>query len=478
MSGGTTSSVLATSPEELRRAARTLRRLGEDLEIVGARVASGSQSPDGWGGLAALEQQARTDALRRLVTLSAAPGLEVSRALDRCADVAEDAAAQVRSGARRLEQALAELTRLRALGPPPEPLLEEARRRRVHEVEAEVAHVRALMEQAEDSFDVAQQQAAGVLGRAWSVVEEAPGLWEVGSAVHGAVTALPKKVLQVVRTTDMVVNLARARWAADAAVRTAALQRGTARLAQLWQQLTTPRGGTRLARVRFVPGPVGTVMSWFAAWDDRRDGGGYAGWRGGVTRVLATGALVGGPVTLAGLIPGMQMAVPVGIGLITVYQSWMLGNAAWDALPAARRYARLVVRQAPLVRDAAVDLARRGRARAVERLADLRTTVLSRVASVGLQATRRLEDVRVEVEETLAPLRDPGRWTIGLPRAGEVVRPVRDLVDDLVGKLPGTRPVREQMRRVGVPIRLPGVPLGPVLRAPVELGRLSGVGLG
>lgn len=472
------STVLATSPEELRRAARALRRLGEDLQGVGARAAVSGASDHGWTGLAALEQQARAGALRSLVTLTATPGLDVAQALERCADVAEDAGARVRSGARRLEQGLAELARLRTLGPPPEPLLEQAWRSRVQQVEQEVASARALMEQAEHSFEAAQQQAAGVLGRAWAVVEEAPTLWEVGTAVHGVVAALPKKLLRVVRTTDMVISLARARWAADAGARAAALQRGTASLVQLWQQLTSPGRGTVLARARFLPGPVGSAMSWFAAWGDRRDGGGYAGWRGDITRVLATGALVGGPMALAGLFPGLTPALPVGIGLITVYQSWMLGNAAWDALPAARRYARLAVRHAPRVRDAALDLVGRARDRAVGRLTDLRTAALGRVAAVGVQATRRLQDVRAGVEETLAPLRDPGRWRIGLPRDVEVVRPVRELVEDVVGRLPETSPLRDAIRQVGVPVRLPGVPLGPVLRAPVELGRLPWAGVG
>ena len=445
MSGGGVSPVLATSPEALRRAARTLRRLGEDLEGLSARVAMSGGFDHGWSGLAALEQQARAGALSRLVSLSAAPGLDVAHALEGCADVAEDAGARVRAGVRRLEQGLAELARLRALGPPLEPLLEEAWHRRVREVEQEVASARTLMEQAEDSFDTAQQQAAGVLVRAWAVVEEAPNLWQVGRAVHGAVTALPKKVLRIVRTTDMVLSLARARWAADAGVRAAALQRGSARLGQLWQQLTSPKTRTFLGRARFLPGPTGTVMSWLSAWGDRRDGGGYAGWRGGVTQVLATGALIGGPVTLAGFIPGMQVAAPVGVGLITVYQSWMLGNAAWDALPTARRYARLAIRHAPRVRDAALDLARRARDRAVGRLTDLRTAALGRVATVGLQATRRMQDVRAGVE-------------------------------DLLGRVPDTEPLRDRIRQVGVPIRLPGVPLGPVLRAPVDLGRLPGMG--
>lgn len=467
----TGSPVLATSPEELRRAARALRRLGEELQVAGARAGASSAYGDRWTGLAALEQQARTGALRQLVLLSATPGLEVAQALERCADVAEDAGAQVRSGARRTEQALAEVARLRALGPPPEPLLEEVWRQRLQEAEREAARGRALIAEAEELFDTAQRQAAGVLGRAWSVVQEAPRIWEVGTDLRKAATAIPRKMVQVVRTTDMVLHLARARWAADAGARAVALRRATARLGQLWEQITSPRAGQRFARARFLPGPFGTVISWLSAWGDRRHGGGYAGWRGTITRVLATGALVGGPVALAGLFPPLAPALPVGIGMITVYQSWMLGNAAWDALPAARRYARLVVRHAPAVRDLAVDLVGRARDRAIGRLQDLRTAAVGRVAAVGLKVGRRLEDVRAGVEETLAPLRDPGRWAVGLPRDGVVREQVRDVVAEVVQRLPETASLRDRIRQVGVPIRLPGVPLSPVLRPPVDLGR-------
>lgn len=55
---------------------------------------------------------------------------------------------------------------------------------------------------------------------------------------------------------------------------------------------------------------------------------------------------------------------------------------------------------------------------------------------------------------------------------------MRELVDAVVGRLPETPPLRDRLRQVGVPVRLPAVPLGPVLRAPVELGRLPWVGVG
>lgn len=432
--------VLSTSPEQLRRAARMLRTVSTELEGVGARVQQTDLLGHAWTGLAALEHQARTGALRSLVTLTAAPGIEVARALERCAEVAEDAGARTRAGLRRLEQGLAELGSLRALGPPPEPLLEQAWRRRVADVEQEVELAGRAVAQAEEAFDLAQQQAAGVLGRAWSVVEEAPAVRELADDLRRAVTGIPRHVAHVVRTTDMVISLARARWAAEARARAQALHRATLRLQQLWLQLRSPgEARRRFGRARLVPGPVGWVSAWLAAWSDERDGGGYEGWRGGLTRVLARGALVGGPLAVLGLHPALAPAAPVGLGLISVYQTWMLGNAVWDSLPAVVRYARLAVRHAPVALEAGRAVVGRARERATARLRELRAAGARRAAEVG------------------------GR--------------VRGVADAVVRRLPGTGSVRDRIRQVGVPVRLPAVPLGPVLRAPVDLRRLPWAGV-
>ncbi|WP_158288667.1 hypothetical protein [Ornithinimicrobium flavum] len=453
--------VLATSPEELRRAARVLRTVSDGLEGLGDRVQQADLTGDAWTGLAALEHRARTGALRRLVTLTAAPGLEVAGALERCAEVAEDAGARARAGLRRLEQGMAELRSLRTLGPPPEPLLEQAWRRRVAEVEQEVEQARRAVARAEEVFDLAQREAAGVLGRAWSVVEEAPAVRELAADLRRAVTGLPRHVAHVVRTTDMVVSLARARWAAEAPARALALQRATLRLQELWLQLRAPgEARRRFGRTRLVPGPVGWVSAWLAAWSDVQDGGGYEGWRGGLTRVLARGALVGGPVALMGLHPALAPAAPVGLGLISAYQAWTLGNVVWDSVPTVVRYTRLAVRHAPVVLEAVGAAAVRARNRATARLRELRAAGSRRAAEVGLAGSRRVAEVGLA----------------GSRRVAEVGARVRDVTHEVTWRLPGAGPLRDRIRQVGVPIRLPAVPLGPVLRVPVDLGRSSWAG--
>lgn len=431
--------LLSTSPQELRRAARLLRTLGEELDGVGARALVTGDLADGWTGLAALEHQARVGALHRLVVLAATPGREVAQALDRCAAVAEDAGARARAGLRRAEQGLAELASLRAVGPPPEPVLEQAWRRRLVEVEQEVARARSAVSQAEEAFNLAQQEAAGVLGEAWSVVEEAPLLRDLVGDLRRAATGLPKHVAHLVRTTDMVIWLARARWAAQAQAREAALHRATLRLQQLWLQLRSPREARRrFGRTPLVPGPVGWVSAWLTAWSDARHGGGYDGWRGGLTRVLARGALVGGPMALAGLHPALAPAAPVGLGLISLYQTWMLGNEVWDGLPTVARYARTAVRRAPFPVEVGRAVVGRARDRATARLRQLRAAA----AGSALLAGER----------------------------------VRDVVEEVLDRSTGTVHLRDRMHQVGVPIRLPAVPLGPVLRAPVDLGRWPPMG--
>lgn len=448
-------SVLQASPEELRRAARLLRGIGGDLGELGTCTVAATRLGDGWAGVAALEQQARAGALRDLVERSALPAEQVAGALDRCAAAAEDAGAQVRSWTRQVEDRAAELTALRALPPPPEPLLEQAWRRRMQEVEAELERTRQLIRRAEESFDLVRQETARVLARAWEVVAEIDELRRIVMKTLKARQIVPWVAVHTALTSRLLVALGRQRWARDAVVRAIALDRSLRlreRLAQLWAGIRS--GGRHAGKVRFTPGPLGMMAAWGFATRDVWSGGGYDGWRGGLTHVLAAGAVIGGPVAIAGLFfPPAVVAAPVGVALIGIYQAWMLGNAVYDGFPTLVRYARLVVRHAPAVRSAvyssAVRAAHRARARAGEALRDLRTRTVRGATGLG----RRITD--------------------GAGRAVDRVEDVRDRVGRLVDRLPDTGPLRDRLRELGDPIRLPVVPLGPTLRAPVELGRWS-----
>lgn len=471
VTGTTGVSVLQTSPEELRRAARVLRGVGADLADLGARAASAAPSRDGWAGVAALEQQARLSSLRRLVELTSLPGAEVATVLDRCADVAEGCTVRVLTWRRRVEELTAELTGLRLQGPPPEPVLEVAWRRRVAELEEEVARARRFIDEAEAEFDDAQQWASRVVLGAWSVVEAVHRVVGYAKGVRTAARRIPWAVVHTVRTSQMVVALSRARWAKEAAVRAAALRRGQEILQGLIVQLSPPRGaGRALGTGRFAPGPVGLILAWVTAWSDLRTGGGYEGWRGGITRVLATGALVGGPLTLVGLFPPLVAVAPVGISLIGLYQGWILGNVVWDGVTVGMRYVRLARRALPGLRRAGVRLAAEAGLRAGWALRDLRTRTLVRSTQLALELEDRVDDVGEHVGRIADPLRDPRRWVVGLPGGRAPGLPIRDVLDEVVERLPGTASLRERIRQVGLPLRLPGSPLGPVLRAPVDLG--------
>lgn len=431
-------SVLHCSPGELRQAARLLRGVRQEVQLLAGRART-MAATGGWLGVAALEQQAHAGRLGQLVTSTGQPQEEVAGALDRCADVVETSATRVRFWNRRAEDLVAELVSLRTMGPPPDPLLEQVWRRRLEEAERELARAWAFVDEAEAVFDAAQRQAAAVVSGAWAAVRELYRLGQLGDQLRKTPDVIARTAVRTVWTTEMVIALARARWARTAPARAAARQRVAVLLERLRRLGRAAAGGQGwLARLRLLPGPLGMVLAWFTAWSDVRTGGGYAGWRGGTTRVLAGGALVGGPLAL--LTPFAPPAGMVGIALIGLYQAWSIGNAVWDGAPTVVRYARRAGR-------AGKDLADRG----------LQVTVRARE-----RVTARLREIRARTAVR----------TVGLAvRTRERVRDRLDEVADLTERLPGTAPLRDRLRTLGTPIRLPAVPLGPTLRAPVDLGR-------
>lgn len=60
---------------------------------------------------------------------------------------------------------------------------------------------------------------------------------------------------------------------------------------------------------------------------DTIDGGGYSGWRGGTTRVLAGAAVVG---TIGAVVVAAPAAATVGLGAAAAYQLWTIGNTVYD----------------------------------------------------------------------------------------------------------------------------------------------------
>lgn len=428
-------SVLATSPEEMEQAARSLQAAGDQIEAAADRVLRGAPQPSGWSGLAAWQAAARAREVHRLTRAAAAPPREAAAAVLDCAAAARVATREVHTWTRRAGRARAEILALQLPGPPPEPALELLRRRRIEQLQHEEALACRRVVALEDDFRERERGAAHRVSQAWDLLDE---VRDLATAPRKAVEAFGYAWgtgERVVRTTQVVVRLARARWSRAAHVRREALRRAAHALSRL-RALVRVRGGAVLGRVALVPGPHRLVTAWFGAWGDVRDGGGYAGWRGEVTRGLAAAGIVGGFLVVPGTL--VHPAVGgVGVGLLTAWAAWSSGNAAWDGGSALVRYAR---RHGPRF------LQRTGR----------------RVALASHRALGRLREVR-------RALPDARHRVVGLP-AVRVRLPSREMVDRVVGRLPGTEPVREWWRRAGDPLLMPVVRV-PVLPGPVRLGR-------
>lgn len=436
-------SVLLVRPDELRHAGRLLAGVGEQVEGLADRARQQVvELGRAWTGLAALEQQARAAAVQELMRLTARPGRAAAEALARAADVAEAAGTRVRAWSRRVDECRAELTALRSVGPPTDPLLEQLWRRRLQEVEQELDRAQCLVAEAEREWRTVEQDVAAVVSAAWSVVTELNRSRQVLQPVLTTVTKGWMTVRSARLTTATAIALARARWQRSAPLRDQALRR-----ASVWfRELTTGRPGrgkdwTLVRKVRFVPGPVGWVLTYLGAIQDVRTGGGYPGWRGEVTRVLAVGALVGGPLIVAGLaLPPLGLT---GIAAVSLYQLWTAGNLVWD-------------NRAPLIR-----IAREG-AEALA-LADRKLDQLKAVASLRLA-------------KTFSSLRDPQSWQV-TPGGPVVPVEVSDVLGPILRRRPDVEWLRERWRQVGEPLELPGIPLPPRLPR-LDLGtwpRLPGV---
>lgn len=452
--------VLATDPDELRAAARMLRELGSEGSALAERLRRGAahEATVVWTGLAALEQQARAEAVGRVASLVSGPAEEVAAVLERTAGVADDAAGRVRSWTRVLEDAETVGRRLRAAGPPPDPLGLAAWRDRLAEVEAEVQRAGALVREAEEDFDRLQRAAAEKVRGAWDEVSATLGhLTTLGSLGQQANGARSKVSLARIAAPGLLAFLlARRRGGAGAlrgARRLAAARlervrevRGRAGLQDRvlrWASRVpgVPRIPTKLVRRGLV---VGTVV------DGARsavDGGGYDGWRGNVTRVLGGAAAVGAPASFVPF-PPVALAGTVSVG---AYTTWTAGNWVYDnrsrivdagraTWRAAQTGARHVGEGARTVRDGARVLR--------DDVRDLRDRA-------GRSLVRRGLRTAVSVDRALERLRERGPRdlvTLG-GRAGELVGPV----DETLGRV--------LRREIG--ISLPDLPSLP--RLPVEL---------
>uniref|UniRef100_UPI00192D7E2E hypothetical protein n=1 Tax=Serinicoccus sediminis TaxID=2306021 RepID=UPI00192D7E2E len=384
-------------------------------------------------------------------------------AVQECAAAARVASQEVRHWQRRAERARAELAALRLPVPPPDPGLELVRQRRMSELQDEEALALRRVGAAEEEFGERERSAARRLTQAWDLLGEVRDLGTVPTKALQAVGYAWGTVERVVRSTQLVVRLARARWAASPAARQRARHRAAQALARL-RTLVQVRGGAALGRIALVPGPLALVAAWFAAWADLRDGGGYGGWRGEVTRALALGGLVGGFLVVPGAVVHPVVG-GVGVGLLSAWAAWSLGNAAWDGASAIGRYGRTYGPSFVQRTGRRVVVASH---RAAQRLRAVRRDLPRAGAAVRGEVGRRVRRAGEVLAPALEPVTSRRHRVVGLP-PGRVGLPSREIVDRVVGRLPGTEPVRDWWRRLGDPILMPVV-RAPVLPGPVRLG--------
>jgi hypothetical protein len=385
------SPVLSCSPEELRSAARQLHAASSHVEELAGRVRTAAVDPGGWSGVAALEMQAAVESTERLLRVLAGPGAEAAGMLERCALTAEDALEQVRRWGREVDDALAELGRLRAVGPPPEPLLLGVWQGRVQLLEAAVDHARAQLRRTEEELADAQRRAAAVLETLWSAAQGALGQLRVLNDLRSKAGAVVRHGRRAVVSTVGLVALAHLRWDRSEELRQAAQARLDRSVARTWstQQAAAEklqRASGVLAPARRLLARASAVGGWAVAVQDVRTGADHDGWRAGVTRVLAAGAVVGMPAAV--LLVGSPVGL-VAVGAVSAYHLWTAGGWLYDhrarVVPAVRWAGRQVAAGASRVDEwarQARGIEQRARERAGRGLRQLRDRATS--AAEGL----------------------------------------------------------------------------------------------
>lgn len=320
------SSVLACDPDALEATARTMRRLAAELDAVAGEVATAAVQD--WGGLAALEQDGRRHEAGDLLRSFVPQVDEVATGITRVAEVAREEGAAVRQHVRLGEQAASERARTIALGPPPDPVAAARWELRVEELGASQRWHESLVVQAQHRFDQVQALVTATLDR-----------------IRAAVPEPLADVLLLRITVEQTVKLARAGQGTVSSVATTRrLRRLRGRVGERTLHQVQQRVEKNLARLKLAPpawaekvpgvrriaaavGKAAPVLVLVDAVPDAVDGGGYSGWRGGATRVLAGAAVVG---TFGAVVLAAPAAATIGLGAAATYQVWAVGNTIYD----------------------------------------------------------------------------------------------------------------------------------------------------
>ena len=409
---------LATSPSDLRVAARSLLLVGSELEELAARVARSEVSTaTSWQGVAALGQRAATERVQLALLARCEPVRSVGRSLGELAEEAEAAQGVVRAGQRARATAHAErVGAIRLLTSTTDPLALESLRERITVLDR-------LIRRAEDEIDRAErllEQGRGVVERvlrdSWDL-----GLDELEDLIGAAKGAAPiwRGGGLVIVGTRVLLTARRLTTEVNPFVRYML----EARLDRLLKVvMKRPIVALLVGAGARVAIPVLVISE---AFPDVRDGGGYTGWRGFTLRVTAALAI---PGSLAMVVPHPVIA-GVGSVVVGVYFLAKAGFTVYDH--------RILL------------------------------------SEVGKMLWQRRETIITKAEKVLAT--NP---VFPLGPLGPMV-PIgrgRGLVPDRLPDLPRWEDLGRLLPGIGGPITLPSVPIPPGWRLPAVPPPLLGPG--
>lgn len=321
--------VLACDPDELVTAAAGLRRAAAELERAAPSVRAAEAQT--WQGPAALAQAARRAEAASTIGALAGPVEQLAGGLTKLGTSAREQAEIVRHHTFVRDRATQERLRLLAAGAALDPATATLVAQRVVELEQEERRADHLIHLAEQEFDRAQREIAHLLD---AVRDGTPQvIWDLALLV-GTVYSMSTGWRNAATGAAAVHATRRLRRVAGRSaertihqVRTRLDQRIAAAKLRPWPFLGKLPGGAALVG-RAVP-----VVALVDAGRGLLTGGGYDGWRGGVTRGLAGAAMVGAGVAIATgvLAVGVGPVVGVvGLGAVATYQVWTAGNWIYD----------------------------------------------------------------------------------------------------------------------------------------------------
>lgn len=412
--------VIGGSPESLRTSARLLSSRSGDLQSAAQAVRQHTeQAISSWQGTAALRFAAQS---RQAAGALASTG----ERLDQLATATNVYAGQLDSSQQRVrtlsgqrDEARTELAKARLRASAALTAGSSGSVGRDCGVADAERRVRVLGGQVEQ---VAAEQLAQARGLATALrsLDPRPLVpdWMHDAIVDGTVVA---KTTKAVTKAWLFVSFTRHVRLARQALRLGDLATYQSRVQAAAQAVELVMWGKPGRWTRVLPGPVertvrlggrfflpGTVA---VGVHDAVTGGGYQGWRAGVTRVLGGTAALGAGTLLLGAagLPLVTLAAPAALAVLTAYTAWTAGNFAWDHRAQIARFGRQVWRGGVAMWRAQ----QRIEGRAAMALA--KTTVRVRQATkAGITRARRAaQRVQGRVTPVLARAQDALRKKVG-----------------------------------------------------------------